>query len=173
MNIFSYWTHACADTMLDEVIFRARSQFPQSFHNETTAKIYFFVLINRQLLFRDEFESKFIGNSMDERREFFAPKLVAQQALWKEPINKLPIPLGSEVVFLMQGVAHVPEDVYQPWKVPLVESNRESIGLAPHGGNSAGGGGVCKDDTASKAQERMGTLLTGYGVPSEHVPKIP
>lgn len=160
---FTSWINSCTDCMVDEVVDGAIQQFPISFPDKTTAKIYFFVVVNREVLFQDDFQILLLGETFQARREASREEFQSKKNLWKARVTKLKIFLGSEVSFVMQGVAHTPGTPNDPWHIPVAASRRENIGLRPHGGSATTGGGIFLPNDLQKIQEMINNILRSYG----------
>lgn len=166
------WVHSCAQYMLNQAVDNAVCNFPISFPDKTTAKIYLFVIVNKQLLFENDCQISFIGDNFNDRRESSKQAFYDKREFWKKQVDELDIPLGTEAIFIIQGIAHTPETSFNPWHIPITYSRRESIGLKPHGGNGSSGGGIMLPNDDVQIQDMIKKTLCNYGVPEDRIPKI-
>jgi hypothetical protein len=171
-NYLANWTHSCTEYVLDEVVDNAIQEFPISFPDNTDAKIYLFIIVNKQLLSEDSCVISFLGKNFNDRREFSKQAFYDKKAVWKQHVKELPIPFASQVTFLIQGIANTPATPKDPWHIPLANAQRERIGLKPHGDKGFSGGGTMLSNDAMQVQKLIKEVLHSYAVPEERIPKI-
>jgi hypothetical protein len=147
------WKTICIDDVVNDVCRSAQNTFPDHFTDQTNAKIYFFVVVNKNLLFEDSFSMQISGtreNGTEQDNHIFyvlhkmleteldknldiAPverfirfeKIIhAKQIEWQKKIQQLAIPLFSELTLVMQAVMRNPRDTTIEFEAPLAYANQ-------------------------------------------------
>lgn len=165
------WVDFQVNSMFDELVSLGLRQFPISFPSGTDAKIYLYVIVNKQILFGDAFKLRLEGEtSVDRRRRcggFFEKKKVA----WKSRMGNFNIPIGSEVCFVMQGIAYTPNYLNAVWHQPAVDTRCELTGWKLRKGTTnVYWRGDLKEP--SDVQNAIIERLSGYGVPANRIPDL-
>lgn len=121
LSVIASLKAAFTECMLDEVTKNAIKNFPKAFQNNTTAKIYFFVLMNRTLIFHDSLTIDLKEKSFEKPKDAFKKIFSEKKDGWKNQIKNL-IGLSSEVYFILQGIGS------RPWCIPICRSYSEIFG---------------------------------------------
>jgi hypothetical protein len=138
---FSYWITISTNGLVDNVCHIAENTFPDHFPDQTSAKIYFFVVVNKKLLFEDSFSILFSGNrnvrtgkdidiakcectqaehNSQLGRIKFEDIIDVKQFEWQKKIQELAIPLFSEISLVMQAVMRKPIGTTIEFQAPIV-----------------------------------------------------
>jgi hypothetical protein len=148
-------------------LFRASVVFPIHFQDNTDAKIYFFVLVNKALLFEDSISLQISGDSPETRQAPFLAAIAHKWAIWHETVQNLVLTLGCEISLVMQGLktkSNQAEDCF----TPFAQSSRPSLGWSL-GGSGFGGGGLIPPD---QIPQNLKHWLVTHGIPTQTISRI-
>jgi hypothetical protein len=169
---FRTWKHSWAEYMLEQAVDCAVWQFPLSFPDNATARIYFFVIMNKKVLFQDDFQVLFTGKNFQERRDSCRQVFYNKKFSWKNQISGLSFLLGSEVVLLIQGIANMVNIPQDPWYIPSAYSKKDWFGLTYWGGSGSDGGGTMLPNDSTRIRKMIQEKLSSYGIGGDQISRI-
>ncbi len=125
----SYWRNSRSNFLLDLVIERAVITFPDSFFDAESVRVYFFVIVNKECLFEDNFTLQRQEGKLPTHEEFNG-----RRNMWNHAIRNLPFSFRSKVSCFVQAIGSKPEiSSNNYWKTCLVQASLKRRCLRPSG----------------------------------------
>lgn len=145
-----------------------RKNFVSEFHNDTTAKVYFYLIQNGELLYTEQVQIP--TSSHDEDVEKQLSKKIKS---WQKIASKLPLKKGIDLRVLLQAIIYEVDN--NTWKTPLVGVRQVTFGK---NGFIFHPGIMCifrqdkQDDRPEIIQSCMHQGFKEFNIPKEALPYI-
>lgn len=163
------YVDSCTNCMLDEVIKKAIEYLPKGLEDSTQAKVYFFVLVNNELLFNNSVSLHIPLASFQNAKLTIINKLSERNAFWRDEISKIKISIGSKVSLLILGIGDNSKSSTGLLSLPMAENARMMIGLTS-GVPDGSAGGLW--EKLEEAQKSLTHTLSSKNIPGKKIPSV-